>query len=79
MPTDTERTKLDRLILSSLDRWEQGVPSSVLASHLDVTHRVVVGRLQALKRRGSVAFDRDGPYPSAAGVWSVSEEVSGSA
>ena len=79
MPTTTERTKLDLLILSALDEWGQGVPSSALARQLDVPHRAVVGRLQALKRRGSVTFDRSGTYQSAAGVWSVSEEGSGSA
>jgi DNA-binding IclR family transcriptional regulator len=78
MPTATQRSELDRLILSALSEWEQGVTSSVLARQLDVPHRVVVGRLQALKRRGSVTFDRDDAYPSAAGVWSASEGGAGS-
>ena len=79
MPTATERSELDRLILSALNEWGQGVPSSVLARQLDVPQRAVVGRLQALKRRGAVAFDRDETYPGAAGVWSVSEGGSGRA
>ena len=79
MPTAIQRSELDRLILSALNEWGQGVTSSVLARELGVTHRVVVGRLQALKRRGSVIFDRDDAYQSAAGVWSVSEGDAGNA
>jgi DNA-binding IclR family transcriptional regulator len=79
MPTATERTKLDLLILSTLDEWGPGAFSSALARQLDVPHRAVVGRLQALKRRGSVTFDRSGTYQSAAGVWAVSEEGAGNA
>jgi len=79
VPTITEHTELDSLILTALNEWGQGVASSVLARQLDVPHRVVVGRLQSLKRRGSVTFDHDGGYPGAAGLWSVLERGSGSA
>ena len=79
MPTAAERSELDHLVLSVLTELGHGVTSSVLARQLDVPHRAVVGRLQALKRRGSVTFDRSGTYQSAAGVWSVSEEGAGDA
>jgi len=74
VPETNPPTDMNHLILSALMEFEQGVKSSVLAGHLRLTHRDVVGRLQALKRQGSVSYVRSSPYPSAAGLWYVSEE-----
>ena len=82
MLTGAQRSELDDLILSVLVELRQSVTASELAAHLrQFTQRDVVGRLQALKRRGVVTYERGGespPFgdlrPSAAGVWTVSEQ-----
>lgn len=70
----TQRTELNYRILSTLIQLGQGVKSSVLAEHLQVAQRDVVGRLQALKRREMVAYERNSRAPSAAGLWTVSKQ-----
>ena len=74
MLTGAQRSELDDLILSVLVELRQSVTASELAAHLrQFTQRDVVGRLQALKRRMMVTYERGGESPSAAGVWAVSE------
>ena len=74
MLTDTQREELSYRILSTLTELGQGVKASALAEHLQVAQRDMVGRLQALKRRGMVVFVRDATQPYAAGLWSLSEQ-----
>ena len=74
MPTGTGRAKLDHRILTALAERGWGVKASELAGHLNVGQRDVISRLQSLKRRGAVRYDRDEHYPGAAGNWSISEQ-----
>ena len=74
MLTAPQRTELNCRILSTLNELGQGVKASELAEHLQVAQRDVVGRLQALKHREMVTYERDGNAPSAAGLWAVSEQ-----
>lgn len=73
MPTGTQREELSYRLLSTLTELGQGVKASALAERLQVAQRDVVGRLQALKRRGMVDYERDATQPYAAGHWSISE------
>ena len=68
-----QRAELDNRILSALVELGWGVKASELVDHLRTAQRHVIGRLQALKRRGMVTYERDGASPSAAGIWAVSE------
>jgi DNA-binding MarR family transcriptional regulator len=74
MLTGTQREELSYRILSILIELDQGVKASALTEHLQVAQRDVVGRLQALKRRGMVVFVRDATEPYAAGHWNISEQ-----
>jgi len=76
MLTAAQRTELNQRILSALTEFGQGVKSSVLAEHLQVAQRDVVGRLQALKRQRAVTYDGSGGYQSAAGLWTISKQGS---
>lgn len=73
MLTHPQRTELNHRILSILTELGQGVRAAVLADYLQVTPRDVVGRLQALKRREMVTYERNGSVPSAPGLWTVSK------
>jgi Mn-dependent DtxR family transcriptional regulator len=74
MLTATQRTELNHRILSTLTEFDRGVKADALAERLQVTQRDVVGRLQALKRREMVTYERNGGAPSAPGLWAVSEQ-----
>jgi DNA-binding IclR family transcriptional regulator len=74
MLTATQRTELNHRILSTLTESDQGVRAAALAQRLQLPQRDVVGRLQALKRREMVTYERDGSTPSAPGLWAVSEQ-----
>jgi DNA-binding transcriptional ArsR family regulator len=75
MLTGAQRSELSDRILSALVERGRGVKASELAEHLrQFTQRDVVGRLQALRRRGMVTYARSDESPSAAGVWIVSEQ-----
>jgi hypothetical protein len=75
MLTGAQRSELSDSILSALVERGRGVKASELTEHLrQFTQRDVVGRLQALRRRGMVIYERGGESPSAAGVWIVSEQ-----
>jgi DNA-binding MarR family transcriptional regulator len=74
MQTSTERTELSPRILQALIELGRGIKASELAECLQVPLRDVVGRLQALKRRGLVTHERNSEAPGAAGLWAVSEE-----
>ena len=74
MLTGTQREELSYRILSTMTELGQGVKASALAENLQAAQRDVVGRLQALKRRGMVVFMRDATQPYAAGHWSLSEQ-----
>jgi len=74
MLTHPQRTALNQRILLTLTQLGQGVKASELAEHLQLAQRDVVGRLQALKRREMVTYERNSYSPSAAGLWAVSDQ-----
>lgn len=74
MLTGPQRAELNHRILSTLTQLDQGVKASELAEYLQTAQRDIVGRLQALKRREMVLYERNGSAPSAAGLWAVSEQ-----
>lgn len=74
MLTRLQRTALDNCILAILAERGQSIRASELSEHLQVAQRDVVGRLQALKHRGMVDYERDATQPYAAGHWSISEQ-----
>ena len=75
MLTGALRSELDSRILSVLVDLGRGVKASELVAHLrQFTQRDVVGRLQALKNRGLVTYERSDESPSAAGMWVASEQ-----
>ena len=65
--------ELDRRILHSLDSNGRKMTARELADCMDTAPRRVVGRLQALRRQGAVAFTRNGSAPSAPGLWMITE------
>jgi predicted ArsR family transcriptional regulator len=70
---DDARAELDHRILCSLNSNGRKMTARELAGRLDVAPRRIVGRLQALKRQGTVAYTRKGAAPSAPGLWTVTE------
>jgi len=59
MLTGAQRSELSDSILSALVERGRGVKASELAEHLrQFTQRDVVGRLQALRRRGMVTYEQ---------------------
>jgi predicted ArsR family transcriptional regulator len=71
--TDPDRIELDHRILRALATGRQSMIAFELAQALAAGHRAVVGRLQALKRRGMVAFERDAANPYGPGHWRIAE------
>ena len=74
MTSDPDRVELSHRILCTLAEYDQSVIASDLAHALTVGQRNVVGRLQALKRRGMVSFERDAAQPYGAGYWRITEQ-----
>jgi predicted ArsR family transcriptional regulator len=72
--SDLDRMELSHGILCTLAGNNRSMIASELARALAVGQRDVVGRLQALKRRGMVSFERDAAQPYGAGHWRISEQ-----
>ena len=67
----TDAAELDRRILRSLGSIRRKITARELADYVGAAPRCVVGRLQALKRQGAVAFTRNVSAPSAPGLWTT--------
>lgn len=74
MTSDPDRVELSHRILCTLAGSDRSMVASELAHALTVGQRNVVGQLQALKRRGMVAFERDATRPYGAGHWRITEQ-----
>lgn len=70
---DDRQAALDRCILCTLSLNDRDMLAKELAEHLGTRQRIVVGRLQSLKRHRAVAYKREGSAPSAPGLWAITE------
>jgi predicted ArsR family transcriptional regulator len=74
MLTATQRTEMSHCIVSTLIESGRGFRAAALAERLQLPHRHVVARLQALKRRGIVTYEHGDGSPSTPGIWAISEQ-----
>lgn len=70
---DGLRAAMDRRILCALLVEGKHMRADELADLVGARLRVVVGRLQSLKREQVVAYKRNGSAPSAPGLWTITE------